>query len=67
MFTNDFFAGNRARLRQLFTGTAPIVITANDLLQRGSDEAFPFQQDSNFWYLTGIDHPDIVLVMDKAK
>ena len=67
MFTNDFFAGNRARLRQLFTGTAPIVITANGLLQRGSDEAFPFQQDSNFWYLTGIDHPDIVLVMDKAK
>lgn len=67
MFTNDFFVGNRARLRQLFTGTAPIVITANGLLQRGSDEAFPFQQDSNFWYLTGIDDPDVVLVMDKGK
>lgn len=67
MFTNDFFAGNRARLRQLFTGTAPIVITANGLLQRGSDEAFPFQQDSNFWYLTGIDDPDTILVMDKGK
>lgn len=67
MFTSDFFAGNRERLRQLFTGTAPIVITAQGLLQRGSDEAYPFQQDANFWYLTGINHPDVVLVMDKGK
>ncbi|HVU59419.1 MAG TPA: aminopeptidase P N-terminal domain-containing protein [Candidatus Saccharimonadales bacterium] len=67
MFGSDFFAGNRARLRELFTGTAPIIITANGLLQRAADEAFPFQQDANFWYLTGIDEPDIVLVLDKGK
>ncbi|HSX32189.1 MAG TPA: Xaa-Pro aminopeptidase [Candidatus Saccharimonadales bacterium] len=67
MFESDFFAANRERLRQLFTGTAPIVLTASGLLQRSSDEAFPFKQDSNFWYLTGIDHPDVVLVMDKGK
>ncbi|HEV2403662.1 MAG TPA: Xaa-Pro peptidase family protein [Candidatus Saccharimonadales bacterium] len=63
----DFFAGNRARIRQLFTGTAPIVITAYGRLQQGSDEAYPFSQDSSFWYLTGIDEPDVVLVMDKDK
>lgn len=67
MFNSDFFAANRERLRQLFTGTAPIVITANGLMQRGSDEAFQFHQDSNFWYLTGIAEPDIILVMDKNK
>lgn len=67
MFTSDFFAGNRERLRQLFTGTAPIVITAHGSLQRGSDEAYPFQQDANFWYLTGINEPDVILVMDKGK
>lgn len=67
MFESDFFTGNRERLRQLFTGTAPIVITAHGLMQRGSDEAFPFEQDANFWYLTGISQPDIVLVMDKGK
>lgn len=64
---STFFAGNRARLRQLFTGTAPIVVTANGRLQRASDEAFPFAQDANFWYLTGIDEPDIILVLDKNK
>lgn len=67
MFGSDFFAGNRERLRQLFTGTAPIVITAHGRLQKTADEAYTFRQDSNFWYLTGIDEPDIVLVMDKGR
>jgi Xaa-Pro aminopeptidase len=66
-FSSEFFAANRERLRQLFTGTAPIVVTANGLLQRGGDSTYPFQQDANFWYLTGIDEPDIILVIDKTK
>ncbi|HVI60934.1 MAG TPA: Xaa-Pro aminopeptidase [Candidatus Saccharimonadales bacterium] len=66
-FTSEFFAANRARLRELFTGTAPIVMTANGLLQRGADSPFSFAQDANFWYLTGIDEPDVVLVMDRDK
>ncbi|MDB5186427.1 MAG: hypothetical protein JWL85_950 [Candidatus Saccharibacteria bacterium] len=67
MFTSDFFKGNRAHLRSLFTGTAPIVITANGQLQRNGDVTLPFRQDSSFWYLTGIDEPDVVLVIDKTK
>jgi Xaa-Pro aminopeptidase len=66
-FTSEFFAANRQRLRDLFTGTAPIVLTANGLLQRNADTTFPFRQDSSFWYLTGIDEPDIILVMDKQR
>ena len=67
IFHRDFFVGNRDRLRQLFTGTAPIVITANGLLQRAADEAYPFQQDASFWYLTGCEDPDVLLVIDKQK
>jgi Xaa-Pro aminopeptidase len=66
-FDSAFFAGNRQKLRELFTGTAPIVVTANGLLQRGNDSTFAFAQDANFWYLTGIDEPDIILVMDRDK
>jgi Xaa-Pro aminopeptidase len=66
-FTPDFFRSNRERLRTLFSGTAPIIITSNGLLQRNNDTTFPFRQDSNFWYLTGINEPDITLVMDKGK
>ncbi|HYH35969.1 MAG TPA: Xaa-Pro aminopeptidase [Candidatus Saccharimonadales bacterium] len=66
-FSSDFFAGNRRRLRELFTGKAPIVIPANGLLQRGADSTYAFAQDANFWYLTGINEPDVVLVMDRDK
>lgn len=66
-FNAEFFAGNREKLRSLFTGTAPIVLTANGLLQRNNDVTFPFRQDSSFWYFTGITEPDVVLVMDKVK
>jgi Xaa-Pro aminopeptidase len=64
-FTSDFFAANRLRLRELFTGTAPIIVTANGLLQKGADSTYGFSQDANFWYLTGIDEPDLVLIMDR--
>ena len=63
-FTHEFFEANRARLREQLQTLAPIVVTANGLLQRGGDSSFPFSQDANFWYLTGIDEPDITLVMD---
>jgi Xaa-Pro aminopeptidase len=66
-FDSTFFSGNRARLKQLFTGTAPIVITAAGQMQRSTDDSFPFHQDRSFWYLTGIDIPDVILVMDKGK
>lgn len=66
-FSPEFFRGNRDRLRHLFTGTAPIVISANGLLQRNADSNYAFRQDSTFWYLTGITEPDFVLVMDKGK
>jgi Xaa-Pro aminopeptidase len=66
-FNSEFFIGNRQRLRDLFTGTAPIVLTANGLLQRGGDVIYGFSQDASFWYLTGINEPDITLVMDRDK
>lgn len=66
-FKAEFFQSNRQRLKTLFTGKAPIVITANGQMQRSSDSAYLFAQDANFWYLTGIDEPDIILVLDKDK
>ncbi|HEX4774199.1 MAG TPA: aminopeptidase P N-terminal domain-containing protein [Candidatus Saccharimonadales bacterium] len=66
-FSSEFFTGNRQKLRQLFSGTAPIVVSANGLLQRGADSSYAFCQDANFWYLTGIEEPDLLLVMDRDQ
>jgi Xaa-Pro aminopeptidase len=63
-FNVEFFAGNRRKLAQAFGGKAPIVISAHGLVQKTRDEAYPFAQESNFWYLTGISEPGAVLVID---
>lgn len=65
-FSKDFFINNRLRLREEFGGEAPIVISGNSFLQKSLDATYPFVQDSNFWYLTGVSGPGLVLVMDKA-
>jgi Xaa-Pro aminopeptidase len=44
-----------------------VAVTANGMLQRGADSAYHFTQDANFFYLTGIDEPDIILVMDSRR
>lgn len=62
-FEPTFFRGNRQRLK-LAAQNELIVITANGILQRTGDTTYPFRQDSNFWYLTGINDPDVILVMD---
>lgn len=66
--TRDFFAGNRKRLLAKLTGQTPIILSANGLVQRTrDDDVFPFEQDSNFWYLTGLSEPDVILVMDDSE
>ena len=59
----DFFSANRQRLRGLVSSTEPIVITGNGSMQRGADEPSSFHQDSNFWYLTGLNGAGLTLVM----
>lgn len=62
---STFFSKNRHTLRARI-GSAPLVIAGNGLLQRTGDTTFPFAQDSSFWYLTGCDLPDAVLVITKS-
>lgn len=33
-------------------------------MQRSNDSTYEFRQDSNFWYLTGLDTPNCVLVLE---
>lgn len=65
LFSSIFFAGNREQLRTE-TGDGLIVVTGNSVLQKSGDATFELAQDGSFWYLTGVDEPDVVLVMDGA-
>ncbi len=39
------------------------ILLGASLHTRSADTEFPFRQDSDFWYLTGFDHPDAVAVL----
>lgn len=61
-----FVSNNRARLQKAVgTEVDLLVISGNSLLQASADRAYPFQQDSNFFYLTGLVEPGLVLVIGK--
>ena len=39
------------------------ILLGTGLVTRSRDTEFPFRQDSDFWYLTGFDHPNAVAVL----
>ncbi|HEY1063666.1 MAG TPA: Xaa-Pro peptidase family protein [Candidatus Saccharimonadales bacterium] len=67
LFSSEFFVHNRRRLQEVLPVDVPIVITANGLLQRGADSPYAYAQDANFWYLTGVEEPDVTLVIDGQR
>ena len=44
-----------------------LVVPAYTQMQRGNDAAFAFEQEANFWYLTGINHPDWWVIIDGKR
>lgn len=66
-FPSTFFSDNRRRLREMLGSDVPIILTGNGIMQRGGDEPSPFHQDSNFWYLTGLNGADLIMVMTNKE
>lgn len=61
-----FFTANRERLMGALPGGIAVV-AAYTGMQRGNDAAFAFEQEANFWWLTGIEAADWWLIIDGAR
>lgn len=66
MLDSSFFAGNRERLIKQLNGGS-FALTAYAKMQRGHDMAGMFEQEANFWWLTGIDAPDWWVIVDGPR
>lgn len=66
LLTSEFFAGNRRRVMELLEGGV-LVVSAYSAVQRSNDSAFRFEQEANFWYLTGIERPNWWLIIDASR
>lgn len=59
-----FFSGNRKKLIEKLEPGSFVALAGFGNMQRDTDQPFKFQQDGNFWYLTGISEPDWRLFLD---
>lgn len=59
------FADHRKKL--LAEISAPVIVTAYTKMQLSADGAAPFQQEANFFWLTGITEPDWRLIATPEK
>jgi Xaa-Pro aminopeptidase len=59
----SFFQMNRDKIATATAGDF-IVLSAYCQMQRGNDASFAFEQEANFWYLTGIESPDWWVIID---
>lgn len=65
MISSALFEKNRKRLVNGQGGV--YVFAAYAAMQRGNDASFPFEQEANFWWLTGIEEPDWQLIIEGSK
>ncbi len=63
---STLFVGNRKSLGARLPENSITIICANMEYPRNGDQYFPFRQDSDFFYLTGIDFPNALLVIMKT-
>ena len=61
-----FFHANRERVIELLKGSV-LIVPSYASMQRSNDTAFRFEQEANFWYLTGISQPDWWLIIDSKR
>ena len=57
------FVSNRKRLQELLPEGAIAVLHSNDQLPSNADGLMPFRQNSNFYYLCGIDQEESILLL----
>ncbi|MBR9827894.1 MAG: Xaa-Pro aminopeptidase [Oceanospirillales bacterium] len=61
--SQDEFARRRARLLQQLPAGSIALVSASHLQTRNRDAEYAFRQDSDFYYLTGFNEPDALLLL----
>lgn len=57
------FVRNRRNFASMMTKGALALFTANEEMPRNGDQCYPFRQNSDFFYLTGIDREGAYLIL----
>ena len=67
MISQPEFAQRRAALMKETGNSAVIILKAASVAFRNHYHEFPYRQNSDFWYLTGFNEPEAVIVLAKDR
>jgi Xaa-Pro aminopeptidase len=59
----DFFIRTRAKLLKKLKPASLAIVNSNDEMPRTADQTFPFRQNSDLFYLTGLDQDKCILTL----
>ena len=59
----NIYKARRAEVAKRMEDNSILILSSSKLVARNNDTTFPFRQDSNFFYLTGFQEPDSVLIV----
>lgn len=62
----DTFAERRTRLAAQLDDDSAVIVAGAPMQHRNNDVEYPFRQESDFFYLTGFDEPDALMVLTKV-
>jgi Xaa-Pro aminopeptidase len=60
---NSLFIANRTRLRSLLKPVSLVVLNANDIMPTNADGTLGFSQNTDLFYLSGVDQEETILVL----
>lgn len=64
---NQFFIKNRRNVSDKLQENSMLVMFAGKAPYKSADETYPFTPNRNFYYLTGIDRENIILIITKRN
>ena len=65
MTQQEFLSRRQALLAQMQPGSAALIFAAPEAV-RSADSEYPYRQSSDFWYFTGFNEPEALLVLIKS-
>ncbi|ATF91126.1 Xaa-Pro aminopeptidase [Cedecea neteri] len=65
MNQQEFLRRRQALLAKMMPGSAALIFAAPEAT-RNADSEYPYRQSSDFWYFTGFNEPEAVLVLIKS-
>ncbi len=66
MINSDYKTRRNKLLKKIGDNSVAVIFSADEKL-RNNDVAYKFRQSSNFFYLTGIDNPSLILILMKKN